>query len=50
MLNGNQPYNYGNCLQAVLPIYLVSAHLWYSGRGHAFTIGIVCCGGLFFLL
>ena len=48
MLNGNQPYNYGNCLQAVLPIYLVSAHLWYSGRGYAFTIGIGCCGGLFF--
>ena len=31
--NPNQPHNYRNCLQAVLPIYLVSAHLWSSGRG-----------------
>ena len=29
-----------NCLQAVLPMYLVSAHLWYSGRGFDSSGGV----------
>ena len=32
-------HNYGNCLRAVLPMYLISAHLYgILAGGHEFTI------------